>query len=178
MTWTNPKVWLNDEPLTAQDMNQQVSDNLSFLLSLIGNYTVLRDEQPSGTGNTSLTQNGWKIRPLNVRQGDADNNVALLNDQFTLVPGRYYVRAFAPTGEADRNRARIYNHSTSTIALNGTNARDTGFSASWVSGMLQPEVPSTYSLQHYTSVSGARTGWPLGNGDPEIFSVVELWRIG
>ncbi len=47
MAWSDPKTWTADELLTASDMNQYVSDNLSALYALV-----------QGGGRKNLLQNG------------------------------------------------------------------------------------------------------------------------
>lgn len=53
MAWTTPRVWTDEELVTAQNMNTYISDNLSFLAGLVNGMTGQTKVSTSALSTTS-----------------------------------------------------------------------------------------------------------------------------
>ena len=182
MAWTSPKTWVNDEPLTAADLNAQLSGNIAFLSQLLNSYTLLRDEKATLSYGGTFTGGGWRTRALNTKYGDAQGNVTLGGNQFTLAPGTYYIHAQAPAAEVDQHKLNLHNMTDNVSMMVGSNAYASSTNAGQSTATLQAFFTitgtKTFELQHYCLTTcatygfGQRAAWGT-----EIYAVVEIWRV-
>lgn len=182
MSWTSPKTWVNDEPLTAADLNAQVSGNISFLSQLLNSYTLLRDEKSGFVEGGTFTGGAWRTRTLNAKHGDAMGNVTLGGNQFTLAPGTYLVRAKAPAAEVDRHKLNLQNITDNVSYMIGSNAYASatyaGQSDATLSAFFTIAAAKTFELQHYAQTTRATYGFGryVAYG-AEVYATVEIWRL-
>lgn len=182
MAWTSPKTWVNDEPLTAADLNAQLSGNIAFLSQLMTSYTLLRDEKAAVTQGGTFTGGAWRTRTLNTKYGDAQGNVTLGGNQFTLVPGTYYIRAQAPAAEVDEHKLNLHNITDNVSMRVGNNAfassTNNGQSTATLEAFFTITQAKTFELQHYCLTTcatygfGRRVSW-----GEEVYAAVEIWRV-
>lgn len=180
--WTPPKTWVNDEPLTAADLNAHLSDNLSFLANLLSSFTLLRDEQSSSVSGGSFTSGAWRTRTLNTFYGDPEGDISLNSNQFTLQPGTYVIVAEAVAAEVNNHRLRLQNITANTTAAIGLNcyasAADLAQTTASVWARLTLTQPTTFELQHLCQTSKSSTGFGRGTGmGIEVYAQVALWRL-
>lgn len=183
MTWTDPKTWVNDEVLTAEDLNTQLSSNLSHLHMALRQYTRLCDEKNAGTHGGSFASGAWRTRDLNVRLGDPGGFVSLSSNSFTLAAGTYYLCAQAPAFTVDGHQVRLQNISLNQTLALGSNAvaAASGGEVTWsnVQALVQLSSASIIELQHRcvsTSINSRGFGQALNFG-PEVYSIVEIWKL-
>jgi len=181
MTWTTPKDWSVGEALTADLMNTEVRDNLNFLKILGNSVTILQDEKTTDGG--TFTAGVWATRDLNTIYGNAENLVALTNNQFTLQAGSYLIYASAPGFWVSNHQCRLQNITGAQTAQYGTceRAHTTGetTNTSQLFAIVSPSSATTYELQHRCTTGGVTHGFGVGTGfGTNIYSQVVIMRIG
>lgn len=182
MSWTAPKTWINDEPLTAADLNAQVSNNVDYLSQLLNSYTLLRDEKTGGVNGGTFTAGGWRTRDINVKIGDAMGNVTLGSNQFTLAAGTYFLHASAPAAAVDRHKINLYNLTDNYAFRVGDNAYASSVydaqTNARLSTFLTITAPKVIELQHYAQTTCATYGFgrTVAYGT-EVYTSIEIWRL-
>ncbi len=149
-------------------------------------YIWIQEEQTTGTDGGDFNTGAWQTRVLNTEKSDEGGYATLSSNQITLMAGTYYVRASAPGLRVDSHQARLYNVTDGTTMLTGTSAyianAGTGHALdrSHINGQITLAASKTLELQHRCETSYATLGLGVGAnfGETEVFSVIELWRIG
>ena len=143
-------------------------------------YAVLRDEKPQGT-NPGASVVGWQRRDLNVKAYD-DGIVTLGGNQFTLGAGSYRIFASAPhAAVAAQTRLRLRNMTDGVVVLIGTVWFPTSGNVNEIPlrGQFTVVGSKVFELQHYCGAASVQLGQPQNEaGTIEVYSVVELWKIG
>lgn len=70
MAWTTPKTWVNNEPLTASDLNTHLRDNLNALKAPpAAQYTLDESSNYTTTGSSFVNIDGTKLSLTIVTSG-------------------------------------------------------------------------------------------------------------
>lgn len=69
---------------------------------------VLSDVKAQNTAGGTFTSGAWRTRTLNT-EIDPDSLVTLTADQFTLIPGTFFLLARVPAYAVTSHQARLYN---------------------------------------------------------------------
>lgn len=148
-------------------------------------YILLRDEKTQNTPGGTFTTGAWRTRDLNVEVSDLGNHVTLAANQFTLEAGTYIINAAAPAFSVNQHKTRLYNISDSVeqTGTYGSSAySNSGYSTqnhSFISGVFTISSPKIFEIQHQGSTTIADEGFGVEtNFGVEVYTIVELWKIG
>jgi hypothetical protein len=155
---------------------------LEFVTALsTDNYAHFRDEKPNATqGGSSIS--GTQTRTLNTTKVNNIPGCSLSSDQVTLAAGDYYIVARAGALFAQNHKIQLYNVSTSTYDLIGSNAY-TGASSvqtdSWIKATLTVTASHTFELRHRIVVATATNGLGVASfsGEVEVYAEMWIWRV-
>lgn len=153
-------------------------------------YALLRHEL--ATGSSYRHGNGaWTTHTINTIVTDDDGVVVkLANDKFTLLPGKYRVRARSFAMNIQQCALRLLRDDgvvLSTSSGGAYGSPGTGLFAAytmgtiWLMASFDVDTPLPISYQFYT-VDDWGAAWHEGiGGGPgaykEIFDTIELWRV-
>lgn len=145
-------------------------------------YLKFSDQKSSGTAGGTSAAAAYQTRTLNTEEFDTGGFGSIAANQITLQPGEYIFQASAPASGVIRHRTRFRNITAGTTVALGTSALQPASTQtrSFVSGQFVISAATVFELQHYTSASIATTGLgdTVTSGENEVYSVVELWRLG
>lgn len=150
-------------------------------------YIQLLDKKASGTngGQAVLTQ--WATRTINTINTDETGAVGLANNVITLPAGTYEISLLTTFYALADTKIRLYNNTDSAVILYGLNSY---FQASTAGAAFQSclqgkfTLPSSKNLvlQYWSKAGGNLNqynfGGAVGDGSPEIYTVVDLWKAG
>lgn len=143
---------------------------------------ILEDRKPAGTyGGSSVA--GENTRVLNTKRTgtDPEGRCSLSGNQFTLQPGDYAIKAYAPVFAGNTHRLSIYDITNSQLKFRGPNGTSSPSYLGAGIDRLDSEpftlaAPTTFELRHYigaaksTNGLGGRTGHVTG--EEEVYSRV------
>ncbi len=144
-------------------------------------YVCLRDVKPPTTGGGDFWAGAWQTRDLNEKQADPKDICTLEANQFVLAAGSYRASIHCPAYRVNRNQARLYNVTGSTVLLLGSsgvsNYQDSTVSGSHVFGRFTVAADQTLQIEHQCSYTRSDTGLgsPCTFAD-EIYTIAEFWR--
>jgi len=174
---------------TFPTLNQNTTGNAAtatvFSNGRIGaDYIKLSDVKTSGTQGGTFTSGSWQTRVLNTEDNDTGTLCALSANQFTLSAGTYKISAKAPAYFVNTHQARLYNVTDASVEMLGQNARssnvtDDSVTHSFVDGEFTIASSKTLRLEHRCASTFATfgLGYAASFGS-EVYSVVELWKVG
>lgn len=149
-------------------------------------YALVVDEKPALTSADTISAGAWRTRVLNTIKNNLGNIISLNNNQITILQsGTYRISGKAPASAVNMHKARIQNITTSTTmstispTMNGSDPSSTDgiISISECLGIVNITGPTVIELQHYVEKTYA--GGTIGiAGSPEVFSIVEIWKVG
>lgn len=145
-------------------------------------YANLQETQTSGTDGGGSSAATWNSRTINNEVIDSGGNVTVSSGQFTLTPGTYRIQVSAPAVGVSRHRLRLRNITDSTTDAVGASAYSGGVTAATpasLSTQITISASKTFEIQHYTESARAGNGLgeAAGDGETEVYTVVELWKI-
>jgi len=147
-------------------------------------YALLNDQKADGTNSGQFVSGDWRRRDLNTKVNDGDGIVSLSSNQFTLQAGTYRIHARTPAYNVSTHKARLQNVSDGYTVIWGTNAYLSAGSPgqfwSVVVGEFTISSAKTFELQDRCSVTGNEISLGVQDnisGTPEIYSLVEIWKI-
>lgn len=154
----------------------------AFVKAATNRYSRIIDSKTAGTTGGAATA-GIQTRTLNSLAINSGDVVTLTSNTFTLRPGTYQVAASAPALGVGANRISLWNATNSTRALNGVSSYSNPTNGDQVRAILNGRFTITantdFQIQH-TCQSAAATnglGIAMNDGNSEIYTVVELWRL-
>ena len=156
--------------------------NTNFVKSVFHRYSRIIDQKAAGSAG-GTTPSTFFFRTLNLTTHNAGDIVALSNNVITIRPGTYRVRASAPCWGVGVNR--LFFDGSNGVRVVGQNARAdsavNGASVAHLSGTFTVAANADFTLGHYvgtpqTSNTNA-CGFAVSDGNPEVYSIVELWRL-
>ena len=142
-------------------------------------YSVICEQQVSGTNGGTFTTGVWQIRTLNNEIYD-DIGVSILSNVFTIPAGTFYIRWQAPAYGVYGHMSRLYDvTNTAVIEYAQTaydqvsTANDMGNSFGWAKVILASATE--YRIEHRCTSTYATTGFGrAGNLAVEKYTVVEI----
>ena len=148
-------------------------------------YALIQDQKAHGSTGGSSTTNGWVVRDLNTEVTDTGGCVTLGSNQMTLTAGTYRISASAPAYQVAAHRIKLYNATDALDVLLGTSEfcySATIQNRSWLHGQFTIGSGKALEIRHYTQNPIADQGLGVygeyGGSNPEIFTEVELWKVG
>ena len=153
-------------------------------------YWNIVEQQASGTNahnGAEFTQGDWRTRFLNTTIGsNTITGSSLSSNQFTLPSGVYRIFVSCPANYCGIHKIRLRNITDSSDTLIGTsefttpNDSSITSTCSQIRGIFTITSIKTFEIQHRCSVTRATSGfgYPSSFSIPEIYSIVELWKLG
>lgn len=150
-------------------------------------WALYRDVKSTSTNGGSSSATTWQVRTLNTadEKDDSGSFSTLSSNQFTLQAGRYYLRGFSRSQEADRHLVRIDNATDTTTELTGAGAFSDSASnvdtLSLVEGEIDIASAKAFELVHYTQSGRGTSGLGVAvgaSGYSEIYTHVYIKRLG
>lgn len=145
---------------------------------------ILMNKQLTTVDGGTFTTGAWRTRVLNTEVYDDLNLCTLAANQFTLLPGEYYIHAWAPAYKVNKHQIRLYNVTTASVVTDGygtnaySGASDNAMTPSLLYTHVDIGVNTTFQLEHYCETTQATTGFGAANsfGGSEIYSIVVITR--
>lgn len=151
-------------------------------------YALIVDEKPALTNADTIAAGAWRTRVLNTVKYNLGNIVSLNNNQITIFQsGTYRISGKAPAAAVNVHKARIQNITTSTTlstinpSMNGSDpsSSDGIVTTSECFGIVPITGPTVIELQQYVEKTQPGGGIAIaGTGLPEVFGIVEIWKVG
>lgn len=156
---------------------------LEFFLP-VNNYAKFSEEKASGV-DSGANLLGPNIRVFNV-EVDAGNIATIASSSLiTLDVGTYYIKGRFPAYNINRHQACLINNATGAVILNGSSEYSNGYTMGYnatLEGIVTLGVATVMRVDHYIDGFDARG---LGRavsfalvGGAEVYSVLEIWKIG
>jgi len=148
-------------------------------------FAIYRDTKTAGTNGGTATSGIWNVRSLTDTQIEVGSSISRPNSSsstFTLSPGTYEIDAKSPIFNTGLHQARIYNLSTKTEVLSGTDetaAAATVQTSSFITGVIISTGTFNYQIEHKVQSTGATTGLgqATGYGQKAVFTILKIRRI-
>jgi uncharacterized protein (UPF0264 family) len=163
--------------------------DVTILDTIVANYVyqafadttaVISDIKATGTNGGTFTQEAWQIRTLNTLVGDVDF-VSIASNKFTLKPGKYFLTIKAPASNVEYHRCRLYNVTTSSVTISGSNAYavNSVTTVSEIFTTVTVTVDTEFRVEHQCSATQVDTGFgdALGFGDVETYTIVSITSL-
>lgn len=147
------------------------------------NYLQYRDEKTQNTAGGTFTSGAWQTRTLNTEVSDVGGFGSLSSNQFTLSAGTYIISASAPAVVVNAHQTRLQNVTDNTTVLVGTSMQASTAAGivnrSEVHGVFTVAASKALELQHQCATTRNTDGFGVAaNFTTEVYSIVELWKIG
>lgn len=142
-------------------------------------YLKVSDRQAQGGGPQTLTAGAFVQRTFNTLDSNTIPSASLAANSVSLPAGLYDFKARAPAVNAGAHRARLQNLTLASTVAFGSNATVPNGGAStdsFCTGRFTLTGTASVALQHYASVAGP--GGPVVGSGPEIYSELEIWKVG
>lgn len=144
---------------------------------------IIADEKASGVEGGTFLTGDWRLRDVNTEISDPDNIVTVADNQFTVLPGTYYIWASAPAYRVSYHKARLYNVTLSEVLEISTSEISSSVAATTTRAIVA--VVATFStetvleLQHSCLTTYYNTGFgKAGSLDVERYSLVIIEKVG
>jgi hypothetical protein len=143
---------------------------------------TIKDLKTSGTDGGSNTGGTTATRTLNTLN-DPYGIISLNSNQINLQPGRYKISARAPAYNVTRHQIQLYNITSSSVQIVGSNASSGGTDNTSTDSLFEDiviiGVPTTFEIRHYTQSSQSTTGFGIASssGQSEIYTTVTIEKI-
>lgn len=162
-----------------------------LLASAINAKLIIRDQKSSGTNGGTFTSGAWQTRDLNTVVLNNIPGASLAANQITLPAGTYVIDAGVPGGDCNLHKAALYNITASAFIDYGTseNSNNSGHMYGVEVVQTRSRILSKFTLANTsvleirhqcdrTSATGIGFGTATSLGVPEIYTTVEITRIG
>lgn len=156
---------------------------LEFAALPIDDYIKLSDVKSNGTGGGASSAAAQNVRTLNT-EIDAGGHCILAANLFTLDAGIYDIDASSPAHGVNNHKIRLYNVSDLSIEIIGTSEHSSSSvnvqTRSFISGRFEIASAKQFRIDHYTQTAKTINGLGIStnSGDSEIYTIVELWKVG
>lgn len=149
---------------------------------------ILQCQLAENSDDGGFTLGAWRTRTLNTEVLDTANRCTLASNQFTLLTGTYFIRAYAPAYRVSGNKARLQNITDGTTTVKGTSEYAysvNAFGTVWskVFGQFTIAASKVFEIQHFAEATKTVNGFGVhgdtsyGSGQIEIYTTVEITVI-
>lgn len=160
---------------------EKVNDPSAFLN--IPKVATIKDVKAANTDGGTFTSGSFVTRTLNTLS-DPFGIVSLASNQFTLQPGTYSIKVYAPAFRVDSHLSKLRNITDSSDTLLGQSSfadsgADGSSSISQISGTFSITSAKTFEIQHRCQTTGTTTGFgqPANFGVSETYTTVEIQKL-
>ena len=142
------------------------------------------DKKSNGTNGGTFNSWCWHTRDLNTLEQSGNFVTDLTDDCFTLAAGTYIINAKAPAYDVNEHRIRLYNHTTNTTQIYGSNSTadnsNNDTCKAFLDGFFTIGSSQVFSIEHFcdSRETGDGFGRATGYGLDEIYTTVLLTKIG
>lgn len=170
--------------LYANDNN--LNGRVQTLEAGVLQYAKISDTKAANTAGGTFNSGADQTRTLNTEDSDTGSIVAISSNRFTPIAGTYIIQASAPGFGVETHQAFLYNQTAGADVSGciGTSERssavDSVQSRSFVIGKFTANGTDAYEIRHRCSSSLATQGFgnPANLGRSEVYTIVELWKVG
>lgn len=147
-------------------------------------YILLQDKKTSGTDGGTFSSGSWLARTFTTEVVDEPNVCSVGGSNFTLEAGTYIIKASAPAYKVNRHQIRLYNNTDASVVCYGTSEYVSGSyyvnNRSFLSYKFTIAAQKQFEIEHRCQTTMASTGRGIASnfGGDEIYSIVELWKVG
>ena len=149
------------------------------------NYMNVSERQASGVqGGSTVAADITQTRGLNTVETNNIGGASLSGNSVVLPAGTYRYRFRAPAFMVNTHKALLYNATDATYTGIGSseyaNSGSSVQTSSVGAGLFTISATKSFTLRHYTQNLRASTGLGIstGAGQPEVYSELELWKVG
>jgi hypothetical protein len=140
----------------------------------------VQDQKTQGTNGGGNTAGSYVDRVLNTVVTNEISSASLTNNKISLPAGTYYIDASSPMhGSVTAHRSALYNHTSATYLIYGTNEYAFTTSRSFVVGRFTLAGTSEVGIRYYAAAEQGGTnglGNAIGAG-VEIYTDVKIWKL-
>jgi len=164
----------------------ELSSDVQFLAAVpVQKTTTLLETQPTSIDAGAFTANTWITRSLNT-QVDDTSFCSLSASQFTLSPGQYRIKIFAPANRVDSHKAKLYNITTAADEFTCTSSRSPSSIATMNPSVgartLTLTTATTFEVRHMCETSRVIDGLGIASDAAsdttiETFTTVEITKL-
>lgn len=178
---------LANSGVTAGDYGSVITtvDAKGRITAVSQNYLQYRDEKSQNTQGGTFTSGSWQTRTLNTEVSDVGGFGSLSSNQITLTAGTYRIYATAPAYLVARNQLRLQNVTDTTTLLIGQSCYTPSISSNsmvtfaTLAGVFTIGSSKALEIQHQCQTTETTDGFGVAaNFTTEVYTVVELWKIG
>jgi hypothetical protein len=159
--------------LTAAQLNDVV-DNFADM-------AIFNESQASGTAGGTFTSGSFIKRTLNTTVVNNITGCSISSSVITLPAGTFFVNAFSPANNVNKQKTKLRNTTDSTDTLIGTNcyANADVSCPSNIVGVFTIAASKTFELQARCGITQVTYGLgePCSYGISEVYSVIQIVRI-
>ncbi len=158
-------------------------DNLTGTANAFASqYMKVQDVKNNNTAGGSSVASTWTRRDLNTVVTNQIDGASLNSNQITLPAGTYYIEGAAPAFRTRGHIARLQNitdNSTAILGMSQYASGDNGGGTSYFMGHVTIAAQKTFEVQHYAQLSQSTNGFgfPIGSGQSEVYTQVNIWKI-
>lgn len=159
-------------------LNPAVSSALST-----GSLLHIEDQKPTNTQGGTFTSGAFRTRDLNTVLVNSIAGASISSNQVILPAGSYWVESSHPVFRVSRHGAKLRNITDGSDALIGSSedAADTNNvgNRSFIAGLVTIASQKTFEFQHRcrTSQNNFGFGNSVDFGNPEVYSIVKIWKV-
>jgi len=147
---------------------------------------VIVDTKAANTAGGTFTSGAARTRTLSSTTLNARPWCSVVSDQFTLIAGRYLIRAEVPAYKVDRHKAYLYSITDAALASTGSsefsaNAAAYASTNSIITVEISITSSKTYEIRHWCETTSATSGFGVANNlnsMAEIYTRVTILRLG
>lgn len=147
-------------------------------------FAVFEEQQANTVSPTSYSAGSYVTRILNTSVNNTITGSSLNSNQFTLPAGTYKIKAYCPNYAGTYSKAVLYNVTSSTNTIYGTNCYANGASSavsvtySIISNIFTIISTSTFEIKQYFSTSNSQMGGvAVSSGQIETYTHVEITKL-
>jgi hypothetical protein len=154
----------------------------AWVKSAYHRYSRVVDRKASGTGGGASAA-GFNTRVLQTIDVNAGDILSVTSNVVTLRPGTYRFAAQAPCSNGLQHRLDLFNNTAGTVVAVQVNvvayAGTAAITTATTTGIFTIAANTAFVLRHNIATVLAATGLglPMSDGNPEVYAVIEFWRI-
>jgi hypothetical protein len=157
-------------------------DGNALMALPVDRVAYFSEVQSSGTNGGSFNSGSYITRTLNTHTGSTDF-ASLSSNTITLTSGTYDIEFSAPAYDCSLHKARFYNVTSSSVAIQGSS--EIAFNASAAQtrstgmGRITVSASTQFRLEHRCSSTQATDGLGYASsfGDNEVYSWVKINKV-
>ncbi|MEH2414484.1 hypothetical protein [Nostoc sp.] len=159
--------------------------NLEPVSLFLPQFIQLLDKKDSGVNGGFAAIADWTNKTVNFIAVDETDSVSLINNVFILPLGDYQISITTDFYGLYDTKIRLFNLTDGITLLQGINGQFNPNSGmvghSHLTGKFTVLSDKSLLLQYYTVAGNSNQynhGGSVGDGSPEIYTSIDLWKVG